>query len=101
MNMHYDLAKTEIATRLHHAETRRSPSTRGPSSGRVSRRVGSGSAPPDRPPRALPPPGTSRPVDATPRRARGRLDASDTPLTPHRLRHRGSPTSSPRSTSPP
>ena len=24
MNMHYDLAKTEIATRLHHAETRRS-----------------------------------------------------------------------------
>jgi hypothetical protein len=23
MNMHYDLAKTEIATRLHHAETRR------------------------------------------------------------------------------
>ena len=25
MNMHYDLAKTEIATRLRHAETRRSP----------------------------------------------------------------------------
>jgi hypothetical protein len=24
MNMHYDLAKTEIATRLQHAETRRS-----------------------------------------------------------------------------
>ena len=24
MNVHYDLAKTEIATRLHHAETRRS-----------------------------------------------------------------------------
>ena len=24
MNMHYDLAKTEIATRLHYAETRRS-----------------------------------------------------------------------------
>ncbi|WP_167880277.1 hypothetical protein [Nocardioides guangzhouensis] len=24
MNMHYELAKTEIATRLHHAESRRS-----------------------------------------------------------------------------
>ena len=51
MNMHYDLAKAEIASRLHHAEPVARPRTRGPSCGRVSRRGGSDSDLPDTSPR--------------------------------------------------